>query len=177
MNSIHRLREALFKVLSTPEHHGEQELFDELMVQKSRLLKLFDVGPRNPQEQREIESGKPTINGKSTAVNGDFARQAIFLAQQLNCSEKYVAEVLHHVAIENPNISAVNSMELGLATFHQRRRHLVDSLRFLLEATEAAELPDAPVTYKRIARFVKGEVLVPAGEDSLASKIFKDLGD
>ncbi|PPQ71980.1 hypothetical protein CVT26_007136 [Gymnopilus dilepis] len=175
MNSIHHLREALFRVLSTPEHHGEQELFDELMVQKPRLLRLFDVGPRSAQEQREIESGKPTINGKSTAVNADFARQAIFIAQQLDCSEKYMAEVLQYVTVRNPNISAVNSMELALVTFHQRRRHVVDSLRFLLEATEAAELQEAPVTYKRIARFVKGELLGTTGPDSLASKILKEI--
>ncbi|KAF8878281.1 nucleoporin Nup186/Nup192/Nup205 [Gymnopilus junonius] len=175
MNSIHRLRDALVNVLAAPDHHGEQELFDELMVQKPRLLKLFVVGPRNNIEQREIESGKPTINGKSTAVNVDFARQALFIAQQLDCSEKYVAEILHYVTVENPNISPVNSMELTMATFHQRRRHLVDSLRFLLEATEAAELPEAPLTYKRIANFVKGEILRPHGEDSLASKLLKEI--
>jgi len=39
-------------------HHPEQELFDELMVQKPCLLTLLDVGGRSQQEQREIESGK-----------------------------------------------------------------------------------------------------------------------
>jgi hypothetical protein len=58
MNTIHRLREVLSRVLASPDtSHNGQELFDELMVQKARLLKLFDVGLRNPQEQREIESG------------------------------------------------------------------------------------------------------------------------
>jgi len=58
MNTIHRLHEVLSRVLASPEaSHNGQELFDELMIQKSRLLKLFDVGPRNPQEQRDIESG------------------------------------------------------------------------------------------------------------------------
>ena len=58
MNSIHRLRESLYRALSSPEtHNDESELFEELMVQKSRLLKLLDVGPRNVQEQRELESG------------------------------------------------------------------------------------------------------------------------
>jgi len=58
MNTIHRLHEVLSRVLASPEaSHNGQELFDELMIQKTRLLKLFDVGPRNPQEQRDIESG------------------------------------------------------------------------------------------------------------------------
>ncbi|KAF8970600.1 nucleoporin Nup186/Nup192/Nup205 [Flammula alnicola] len=180
MNSIHRLREALLRALSSQDsQHDEQELFDELMVQKPRLLKLFDVGPRNAQEQREIESGKPIINGKSTAVNGDFARQAIFLSQQLDCSEKYVAGILHDVMAENPNVGPVNYVELTVANYHQRRRHLVDSLRFLLEATEAADLPDASPNYKRLAQFVRMELLpgtrTAAGELTLAQKVFKEI--
>ncbi|PPQ70405.1 hypothetical protein CVT25_000888 [Psilocybe cyanescens] len=179
MDSIHRLRETLFKALSPHEtFQDEQELFDELMVQKPRLANLFDVGPRNPQEQRDIETGKPTINGKATAINVEFARQAIFLAQQLDCSEKYIASILHYVTSQNPNIGAVTCMELTVANYHQRRRELVDSLRFLLEATEAAEGPDAPVTYRRIASYVRD--LLPGTKTgttqvSMGMKIFKEI--
>ncbi|KAF9054278.1 nucleoporin Nup186/Nup192/Nup205 [Panaeolus papilionaceus] len=180
MDTISRLRELLFRALSSPEpQHEEQELFDQLMLQKPRLLQLFDVGPQSQQEQKEIESGKPTINGKPTAVNADFARQAVFLAQQLGCSEKYVAGVLHHVTSQNPNIEAIPCMELAVSTFHQRRRHLVESLRFLMEVTEAAELPDAPSTYKSLARFVISELLpgtrTMAGQMSLAHKILREI--
>lgn len=59
MGSISALREMLASVMSGREsHHTEQELFDELIVQKPRLLTLLDVGGRSQQEQREIESGK-----------------------------------------------------------------------------------------------------------------------
>lgn len=58
MNSIQRLRESLYRTLSSDSNDAEPELFDELMVQKPRLLKLLDVGPRNAQEQRELESGE-----------------------------------------------------------------------------------------------------------------------
>ncbi|PPQ63451.1 hypothetical protein CVT24_004983 [Panaeolus cyanescens] len=180
MDMISRLRDLLFRALSSPEpHHEEQELFDQLMLQKPRLLQLFDVGPQSQQEQREIESGKPIINGKPTAVNADFARQTVFLAQQLHCSEKYIAGVLHNVTSHNPNIEAVPCMELAVSTFHQRRRHLVESLRFLMEATEAAELPEAPSTYKSLSRFVVSELLpgtkTAAGDVSLAHKILKEI--
>lgn len=58
METISRLRAVLLTSLSSrPSQHGEQELFDELMVHKPCLLNLFDVGPRNQQEQRELESG------------------------------------------------------------------------------------------------------------------------
>lgn len=59
MESISRLRAILLTSLgSRGAQHGEQELFDELMVHQQRLLTLLDVGPRNAQEQREIESGE-----------------------------------------------------------------------------------------------------------------------
>jgi nuclear pore complex protein Nup205 len=58
MESISRLRTILLTSLgSRGAQHGEQELFDELMGHQQCLLKLFDVGARSPQEQREIESG------------------------------------------------------------------------------------------------------------------------
>lgn len=60
MDTIFRLREALTRVLSysvEDEVPGDQELFEELMVQKPRLLSLLDVGQRNAQEQKEVESG------------------------------------------------------------------------------------------------------------------------
>lgn len=58
MESISRLRTILLTSLgSRGAHHGEQELFDELLVHQECLLNLFDVGSRNAQEQREIESG------------------------------------------------------------------------------------------------------------------------
>lgn len=58
MDTINRLREALLRVLSAPDsHNDDQDLFGQLMVQKPQLQKLFDVGPSNPQERREVETG------------------------------------------------------------------------------------------------------------------------
>jgi len=66
MESILRLRSTLLTALgSRGVQHGDQELFgvDKLMVHQQRLLKLFDVGPRSSQEQREIKSGTYNILG------------------------------------------------------------------------------------------------------------------
>lgn len=58
MEGISALRTTLLTALND---HGaqnvQQELFDGLMVNKSRLSTLFDVGPRNAQEQKEVELG------------------------------------------------------------------------------------------------------------------------
>jgi len=80
---------------------------------------------------------------------------------------------------ENPNINPVICLELTVDKFHERRRQVVDCLRFLLEATEAAEEPDISPTYTRIATFVKSELLPGSreltGEMTLASKLLKEV--
>lgn len=119
------------------------------------------------------------INGRSLAVNADFVQQAIFLAQHLKCSEKYIASILHVIMSDNPNIGPVNLIEATIVEFHQRRRHLVDCLRYLFEAAGLAQLPDPPRLYLRLEAFARQE-LVPAtklaGPDaSLAFRIFKEI--
>lgn len=57
MESISRLRSVLLNSLSS-RGHGEQELFDELMLHKQRLLELFEVGQNSQQEQQELQSGE-----------------------------------------------------------------------------------------------------------------------
>lgn len=73
----------------------------------------------------------------------------------------------------------VQCMELTAATFHQRQWDLVDCLRFLLEATEAFELPDAPIVYQRLGTFVKAELLLGprsgVSELTMARKVFKEI--
>ncbi|KAI5985097.1 nucleoporin Nup186/Nup192/Nup205 [Pisolithus albus] len=178
MESISGLRSVLLTALSS-RGHNEQELFDELMFHKSRLQALFDVGPSSPQEQRELQSGKVTLNGRSLAVNADFAQQTIFLAQQLRCSEKYVASILHSIMTENPNVDSISAMEATIVEFHKRRRHLVDCLRFLFEAAELAQSSDAPRLYVRLEAFLRQELVSgvqPDGKDvTLANRIFRTI--
>lgn len=112
-------------------------------------------------------------------MNADFARQVVFLSQQLECSEKYVAALLHTVMTDNPNIGAENCLEVTVANFHQRRRHLADCLRYLFEAAEAAESGDAVPMYGRINSFALSDLVpgvpVQGGEVTLAYRIFKEI--
>ena len=58
MASVSRLREVLsaaFSLRGLP--NGELGFFEVLMAHRPQLVNLYDVGPRNPQEQRELESG------------------------------------------------------------------------------------------------------------------------
>ncbi|PFH47615.1 hypothetical protein AMATHDRAFT_67405 [Amanita thiersii Skay4041] len=180
MDSIHRLRDVLYKVLSGHEsRHVEQELFDELMVQKPRLMKVLDVGQKSLEERREVELGRPVIDGRRVGVNADFARQVVVLSDQLECSERYIASLLRTVTAENPNITPVSCIEVTVEQFHQRRRYLVDSLRLLLEAAEEVETLGTGSTFQRIATFVHTELVppeaVPQGEHNLAHKIILEI--
>jgi hypothetical protein len=80
---------------------------------------------------------------------------------------------------ENPNIGPVGCIEATVVEFHQRRRHLVDCLRYIFEAAELAESPDAPRLYKRLDAFARQDLVPPTkgpGEEvSLALRIFKEL--
>ncbi|KIK56168.1 hypothetical protein GYMLUDRAFT_87421 [Collybiopsis luxurians FD-317 M1] len=181
MDTISHLRTALSSALDDRgSQNAGQELFSMLIFHKSRLANVFDVGNRNPQELKEIESGKTVVNGKQVAVNSEFARQAIFLSQHLECSERYVAGLLHSLMSQNPNITPVYCLEMAVAEFHSRRRQLVDCLRYLLEATEVAQSPDVPALYHHISNYVRRDLAIPeasptGGEIPLAYRIFKEM--
>ncbi|KAF7300289.1 hypothetical protein MKEN_01353000 [Mycena kentingensis (nom. inval.)] len=109
MESLDRLHRLLLSATRGVLH--EDDLFQDLLAHKSSFLNLFDVGGRSPQEQRELESGKILLDGRQVAVNAEFTRHALFLSQQLEASERYVAGLLHQITTQNPNISVADSLE------------------------------------------------------------------
>jgi len=56
MTSIFSLRQILLHLLSG-QPYREHDLFSQLETNESQLLNIFDVGKRNPQELKELESG------------------------------------------------------------------------------------------------------------------------
>lgn len=62
MASVTHLRAVILSTLNSPDSQdGNQQFFEELMSHKQNLSNLFNVGPRSPQEQRELESGQCTL--------------------------------------------------------------------------------------------------------------------
>ncbi|TFY64741.1 hypothetical protein EVJ58_g2418 [Rhodofomes roseus] len=154
MASVTQLRTLLLSAFSPRGlQNGEQEFFEELMAHKPLLTNLYDIGPRNPQEQRELETGKISVNGRPHAVNPDFARQALFISQELNVSERYVTSLLQNVMSANPNVPMERCIEATILEFHTRRRHLADCLRYIFEATQLAETVGIPALYVRVEMF------------------------
>ncbi|KAH9929472.1 nucleoporin Nup186/Nup192/Nup205 [Fomitopsis serialis] len=151
--SVTQLRTLLLSALSPRGlQNGEQEFFEELMAHKPLLTNLYDVGPRNAQEQRDWNrkdvaglksySGKITVNGRPHAVNPDFARQTLFISQELDVSERHAANLLQHVMSVNPNVPMERCIEATILEFHTRRRHLADCLQYILEAAQLGEAGD-----------------------------------
>ncbi|THH18242.1 hypothetical protein EW146_g2707 [Bondarzewia mesenterica] len=183
MEPVSPLRTNLSYLLGSRGSGDEKELFDQLVQYRPALVKLYDVPPRSDAERRELQGGKITVKGRQMAVNNDFATQVIYLAQALDCSERYVAGLMQHVISTNPNLSPTHILEEVILEHHRRRRELVECLRFLLEATEAAGSADAPPIYTRLGAFVQRQILpliekeggLPTGDQSLARKILLEI--
>lgn len=113
------------------------------------------------------------------AANSDFARQVLFIAQHLDCSEKHVASVLDSVMRSNTNLPPVEYIEATFNEYHKRRRSLVDAVQLLLTASLRGEQINASPTLQRISKFVRNELLpavrTPGGDVSFASRILKEI--
>jgi nuclear pore complex protein Nup205 len=96
------------------------------------------------------------------AVNADFAKQAVFVAQQLECSERYTAGLLHTVLVQNPNVSPIDSIELTLLEYHAHRRQFVDCLRYLFQAVFLSLTNDPSPLYHQLANYVRHQLIAPS---------------
>lgn len=124
-------------------------------------------------------TGKILVNGRSVAVNADFAKQAVFISQQLDCSERYVAGLLQDVMTHNPNLTQEQCIEAAIMEFHKRRREIAECLGTILQAAERAETADASPLNQRIDIFVRQQLLqsgLRMGTGlSLAMKVFQEI--
>ena len=107
-------------------------------------------------------------------MNSEFARQVTFISQQLNVSERLIAELLHSILTSNPNIDEIDAVEQTVLAFHELRRELADCLRYIFEASYAAGRRDATTLHIGLNEFLQNELL-EGGESTLPGRIFKEL--
>lgn len=106
------------------------------------------------------------------AVNADFAKQAVFVAQQLECSERYAAGLLHTVLVHNPNVSPIDSIEYTLLEYHTYQRQFVDCLRYLFQAVYLSLIDDSNPLYHQLASYVRQQLIpTPTTAKTLTAKI------
>ncbi|KAG8742094.1 hypothetical protein FRC10_002030 [Ceratobasidium sp. 414] len=123
----------------------EQELYYRLEDAKPRFLALLDVPLRSSAEETELRSGKATIGGQQKTYNNDFVQEALFLAAQLECSERHAAGILDQVLSGYPNDDPVKSAVKVIDRFHTCRRHALDTLRLVLESAMGVHQVNAEV--------------------------------
>ncbi|KAG8703472.1 hypothetical protein FRC11_010691 [Ceratobasidium sp. 423] len=141
----------LAKALHEPTRQLEQELYYQLEDAKPQFLALLDVPPRNSSEEAEPKTGKfihfllfcangftgkATISGVQKTYNNDFVQVALFLAQQLECSECYVARILDHVLSDDPVESALRAVQ----QFYTSRQHVLATLQLILDSAMGMDL-------------------------------------
>ncbi|KAI0085599.1 nucleoporin Nup186/Nup192/Nup205 [Irpex rosettiformis] len=185
------LLSVLSAALRTDTHHpddgtGVQRLFEELILSKQYLVKLFDVGPRSEQERRELEGGQITVNNRPLAVNADFARQVAFVSSQLDVSERYVAGLLQSIISQHPNLTSSQQVsgseklvEAAIIEFHSKRRKLAECLQYIVEAAVLGqqgvnELVTGPGTvagggksvYEQLELFVRQEMIAATAQQT-----------
>lgn len=113
------------------------------------------------------------MDGRPLAVNSDFARQVVFISQQLDISERYVASLLQDVMSTNPNVPQEQLIEATVLEFHLRRRQLADCLRYIFEAAEVAQNTGSPELYSQLEIFVRQQLI--AEGDKLPQRIYNEL--
>ncbi|GJF00958.1 hypothetical protein PsYK624_172620 [Phanerochaete sordida] len=160
MASTSRFRAIWLSNINIPDSQDDhQQFFQTLLSRRGYLVHLYDVGPRNPQERRTVEAGRVLLNGRSIAVNSDFARQVVFISQELNVSERYVVGLLQETIAGNPNVFQERLIEATILEFHLRRRHLAYCLRYIFEAAEVAQAPSSPELFQQKEQFTKKNLL------------------
>ncbi|KAG5219775.1 IAA-LEUCINE RESISTANT protein [Salix suchowensis] len=181
MDSISRLREALLHALTGRMHLTASRTYSmNSWYINHACCKYLTSVPEVRNNKRNLNpvvwfltfllnatdvfAGKVTIHGKSVAVNVDFTRHVLFLSQHLECSERYVAELLHSVMSENPNVGPADYLEATLNEFHQRR----DTRGHAAEVGASAS--DSLPMYRRIEAFVRSEMI-----GVLSSRVFKEV--
>ena len=116
-------------------------------------------------------------DGKSLAVNQDFAQGVIFLSEQLECSEKYCAELLNRVSTREPNLDLLRRLELSVEEHHEKRQTILNILTRLLEALSAWRRAGAGVELDLLARIAEqGLAFVQEGQagQKLVDKLLKE---
>ena len=122
-----------------------------------------------------LPSGKIIIDGRTLAVNSEFALQVSFISQQLNCSERFIAVILHSILEDNPTLSQVDVVEQVVEEYHEYRRTLAECIRFLFQAVDLTEKGSDSSTIARIADFARHHFKRSMGDSSLPYRIFAEL--
>ena len=122
--------------------------------------------------------GRAEVNGQTITVTPDFAKQAAFISQQLDVSERYVASLMTDIIKAKPNMSRDQFVEAVIIEFHLRRRELAECIRYIFEAAEVGlNTPDAPDLYTELEAYVRQRIVNVRPYAGLLIQEIERLGD
>ncbi|KAI0033042.1 nucleoporin Nup186/Nup192/Nup205 [Vararia minispora EC-137] len=169
MAPLSHLRSLLLQVASAGFVNDDQELFDILTTHRATLAKVLDFGPPNEVERKGLQGGKMTLEKTEFTISNNLATQVMFLAQVLECSESYVASLVHYVMTAQPNLAPADLLEAVILEHHERRRDTVQCLQYLVDISLICNTPnrapDCTRTHSQVDLFFERHIL-----PSLSSK-------
>ncbi|KUJ09923.1 uncharacterized protein LY89DRAFT_689819 [Mollisia scopiformis] len=93
---------------------------------------LLDKKARNEQSRQTLATGKLDFEGDQYSVNEEFKQGALKVADELNIDELDAARICLEVQ-EETDSSGRSLLTNSIVRFHQRRKHLLDCLRLLVQ--------------------------------------------
>ncbi|KAF8525593.1 nucleoporin Nup186/Nup192/Nup205 [Hysterangium stoloniferum] len=136
-----------------------QELYYDLERNRPRILKLFDVGRRSTEEVKDVENKKYKVNGKHYELKAQLVQPILFLADQLDCSEYYIAMLFAKAERRNPNLDMVSLVEKVIKTYHNERSALLECLLQIFQVTVQPASESLGVVLQKFAREVVGTMV------------------
>jgi nuclear pore complex protein Nup205 len=120
------------------------------------------------------------IRGGASVFNDDFKHETLFLAQELDGSERFCAQLLHHVIRSYPASSRQGIAETALFDLHQERAALLACLRLIIENAARVNAPNTKA-FRILRDFVSDLIQGPfeMGHDkpkgNMASKLLSEI--
>ncbi|KAF8331849.1 nucleoporin Nup186/Nup192/Nup205 [Cantharellus anzutake] len=182
MDSFQRLESKLKTLVARSSEVPEHAALVILDEAKDLLKRLLVTLPRSPKEKVEIESGKYSMQGHSSVFNVEFKQEVLFLADQLDCSEFYCAELLGHVLRTQPNSRISGLAEKAVMLHHRERIASIRCLQLILETATRTDIPNLS-NVEFIRALALQLILAPfstnveEGQINLARKLLAEIDD
>ncbi|KAE8442005.1 hypothetical protein EG329_003941 [Mollisiaceae sp. DMI_Dod_QoI] len=102
---------------------------------------LLDKKVRNEESRQTLATGKLDFEGDQYTVNEEFKQGALKVADELNIDELDAARICLEVQ-EETDSSGRSLLTNSIVRFHQRRKHLLDCLRLLVQLSADVNLDE-----------------------------------
>ncbi|KAF8854844.1 hypothetical protein BDZ45DRAFT_627138 [Acephala macrosclerotiorum] len=142
-NSLESLQALYADLLALSEARltSLERLGNQLDAHVKSFQSLLDKKVRNEQSRQTLATGKLNFDGDQYTVNEEFKQGALKVADELNIDELDAARICLEVQ-EETDSSGRSLLTNSIVRFHQRRKHLLDCLRLLVQLSADVNLDE-----------------------------------